>query len=272
MEIQDYYLNWETYYQTKAIFLFNRNGGIGDLLKFFMKSLNFCIKHRIRLFIDSNDDPIRDYIRLRFNKMYIDSSKIQNKQFIRSLDELLSKSSNYKLITPSAMYSGHQMNIRCHTYLDLEKINDVFYFTEEVKAHSQVITNNIKDYVSIHIRLGDKKMSEENESKLTNDTRFIVEEKIENCIKKYENSNIPVFLCCDNNAFKQKFKLKFDFINIAQTKIGHTGLMTTSKSQHLDAVSEFYILSNSKKIYMGTYSGFSIVASKFNNVPIECLY
>jgi hypothetical protein len=49
--------------------------------------------------------------------------------------------------------------------------------------------------------------------------------------------------------------------------IGHTSFSNTTKKQVLDAVTEFYILTKSDMIYGITNSGFSLMASKFNNIP-----
>ena len=38
--------------------------------------------------------------------------------------------------------------------------------------------------------------------------------------------------------------------------------------QILDAITEFYILTNSEIIFAGSRSGFSMVASKINNIPL----
>jgi len=43
-------------------------------------------------------------------------------------------------------------------------------------------------------------------------------------------------------------------------------LSNTTNKQILDAITEFYILSNSHLIYSASNSGFSKMASKFNNI------
>jgi hypothetical protein len=63
-------------------------------------------------------------------------------------------------------------------------------------------------------------------------------------------------------------KNKYNNINIIKTNIGHTSFQNTTYEQLLDTISEFYILTNSQDIYVTAYSGFSAVASKFNNKPL----
>ena len=63
-------------------------------------------------------------------------------------------------------------------------------------------------------------------------------------------------------------KNKYNNIIIPDSCIGHTSLTNTTDKQILDAVSEFYLLSNSKEIYKASHSGFSTIASKFNKIPL----
>jgi hypothetical protein len=63
-----------------------------------------------------------------------------------------------------------------------------------------------------------------------------------------------------------QIKEKYKQIIIANSEIGHTGHTNTTNTQALDAITEFYILSNSQLIYAASYSGFSKVASQFKNI------
>lgn len=74
------------------------------------------------------------------------------------------------------------------------------------------------------------------------------------------------FFCCDNNNYKLKLKEKYSNIIITNCDIGHTSLTNTTAKQILDGITEFYILTNSKIIFAASYSGFSIMASKFNKI------
>jgi hypothetical protein len=96
------------------------------------------------------------------------------------------------------------------------------------------------------------------------DTRSFSEEKIYKFIEEHHNENI--YFCCDNNSYKIKLKEKYNNIIVTNSDIGHTSLLNTTSKQVLDAITEYYILTNSKAIYAGSKSGFSVTASKFNNI------
>jgi hypothetical protein len=143
------------------------------------------------------------------------------------------------------------------------KLDDIFYFTDEITA------NFLNDkYISIHLRLGDKYLeTDKNFVLCKNDTREYNENKIFNFIEENNKKNIYFF--CDNKAYKNKIKAKYSFINITDYDIGHTSLSNTTDLQILNSIIEFYLIIHSDHIYMGSKSGFSMIASKFFNVPIE---
>jgi hypothetical protein len=76
-----------------------------------------------------------------------------------------------------------------------------------------------------------------------------------------------IFFCSDNNAFRQKIKQRYNNIIISNGQIGHTTYITTTDKEFLDSITEFYLLTNSKRIYALTSTGFSRIASRFNNIP-----
>jgi hypothetical protein len=206
-----------------------------------------------RLYYKKNNIELEKYIKLIYDKMYI-------------TDNLLYKLGDYAIVTPQMFYESpniHEYNIN---------INNVFYFSNEIIENSKIIfPANINNYISIHLRLGDKflEIPEEN-IYCKEDTRSFSEEKINKIIE--ENINESIFFCCDNNSFRQKIKEKYNNIIITTGVIGHTSYSTTSKKEVLDTITEFYLLTNSKKIFAASYSGFSIISSKFNNIPYIKIY
>ena len=82
------------------------------------------------------------------------------------------------------------------------------------------------------------------------------------------NINEPVIFFCDNHNKRLEIKERHNNIIITDSEIGHTSLKNTTQKQTLDAVTDFYILTNSSQIYIASRSGFSKLASLFNNVPI----
>jgi len=222
------------------------NGGIGDCIKFFMFILEVCMKNSTRLYYKINNIEIEKYIKLKYDKMYIENIKIFP---------------TAQVVSPTTYYSTV-------TYDYSIDIKDVFYFTDEVKISSRCLfPRDVHSYISIHLRLGDKYLETDKQYVLVkNDTRHYVEEKIFKFIE--ENYTKNIFFCCDNNAYKLKIKEKYNNIIITNCDIGHTSLSNTTKKQVLHGISELYILTNSEMIFAASRSGFSIIASKFNNIPL----
>ena len=87
-----------------------------------------------------------------------------------------------------------------------------------------------------------------------------------------KNNDKYIFFCCDNNTFRQKIKEKYNNVIISNGDIGHTSYKIISNKQILDTITEFYILTKSKKIIGASQSGFSIISAYFNNIPYIKLY
>jgi hypothetical protein len=99
--------------------------------------LELCMKNDIRLYYKKNNLEIEKYIKLIYDKMYIDEDGITE------LD-------NYEIVTTGMYYSTINYN-----YSVL--ISDVFYFTDEVKSnYTHLFPSDITNYISIHLRLGDR--------------------------------------------------------------------------------------------------------------------
>jgi len=264
----NYLLNHD---KLNKIIVYNFNiydGGIGDLIKYFITLLEICVKNNIKIYYLENNILINNFLKMKHIKLNITLDEIVNPIYNKNiLDDLSSIEPNkFYMITPRYLYSYYNESV-------LTNIKDVFAFTDEIKnKYNNFITNviNGEKYISIHLRLGDKY--------LETDKSYI--QRINN-VRKYNLNNIYNFIennkdkiiifFCDNNSFKLKIKEKYNFIIITDYEIGHTSLTNTTYTQTLDAVTEFYLVSNSEHIYSASYSGFSIVASKFNNIPLTNL-
>jgi hypothetical protein len=245
----DNYINNYENFEKKNVYYFNiGDGGIGDYIKFFMFALEICIKNNIRLYHTKKNIQIEKYIKLKYDKMYIDENNIKKIGLI-------------KAVTPYTFYSDFNWDFSL-------KINEVFYFTDEVKLNSKYLFPiNIDNYISIHLRLGDKYLETDKKYVVCkDDTRDFSEEKIFKFIE--ENYNKNIFFCCDNKHYKLKIKEKYTNIIITNCDIGHTSLTNTSEKHVLDGITEFFILTNSKTIFSGSSSGFSMAASKFNDISL----
>ena len=249
--MQSYIENFNSF-EKKIVYDFQLgSGGIGDSLKFFMYILDACIKNNERLYYKKNNLIIEKYIKLKYPIMYIDQSMIDhNRSMIDS----------WTFVHPGLYYNTFNTNYSID-------IKDVFYFTDKVKINAaSLFPQTVRDYVSIHLRLGDKYLETDQSFVLcTHDERQFSEESLHNLIS--ENYSENIFFCCDNAAFKLKLQHRYNKIITTTCRIGHSSLNNTTKHQVLDAISEFYILTNSKMIYGASQSGFSLIASKFNNIP-----
>jgi len=245
----DTYINKYESFKNTIVYDFQLgHGGIGDCIKFFMFILESCIKNNIRLYYKINNIKIENYIKLKYDKMYINEYMISQLEFV-------------DIVQPSMYYNSYNYDYSID-------IKDVFYFTDEVKINcNYLFPSNITSYISIHLRLGDKYLeTDKNYVMCKDDVRIFSEENIYKIIEEY--SNRTIFFCCDNNNYKLKIKSKYDNIVISICEIGHTSLSNTTEKQVLDSITEFYILTNSEVIFAACESGFSIVASKFNNIPL----
>ena len=253
------------------VYSFKRGqGGIGDLIKFFMYALFVCIKHKFKLYFLIEPPeiyPIHKYIRLKdkYKNMYISDSAItnSNSKYIYIFDEYSIKDKDiqegifYKIV-PETMYVVTDLFDKIKI-----KASELFEFSQDIKLNAQIYNN--LDYISIHLRLGDKYLeTDPHFVNVKNDTRTYNEENLYKFIEDNSHKNIIFF--CDNKSYKIKLKEKYNFIIITDYEIGHTSLSNTTEKQIFDSVTEFYILSNSTKIYKASHSGFSIMASKFNNI------
>lgn len=227
-------------------------GGIGDYIKFFMMMLTYCMKNNIRAYRKVNNIEIEKYIKIKYDELNI------------TIPEIL-KLENARICIPHMFYKRIDYDFSVNT-------NEIFYFDDIVKDNALKIMPSLpSSYVSLHLRLGDKFLETDKAFvPCKEDTRTFTEVNIERFIT--DNSGTHIFLCCDNNNKKQELKKKYKQLMIADSEIGHTSLSNTTSQQILDSVTEFYILTNSTKIGAASYSGFSFVSSKFNNIGYEKLY
>lgn len=221
-------------------------GGIGDYLKFFMIILEKCMNNNIKLYHKINNIEIEKYIKLKYDFLYI-------------TDDEISKLKNVTIKRPQNYYNDDKYNG------DL-CLDEVFYFDNIVKKNVNIIFPSLPtNYISIHLRLGDKFLETDKRFVCCkNDIRNFSNEKICRFIEDNNDKNIIFF--CDNNITRYIYKNKYKNIIIPNSSIGHTSLYNTTNKQVLDAITEFYILSKSDLIYAASWSGFSKLASKFNNI------
>jgi hypothetical protein len=252
---KEYFENYNKYTKN-LIFNFDYGmGGIGDYFKFFMYALKYCIDHNIRLYLYIKHD-INKYIKLKYDKMYININNIKYKNInkYKDLEDIDDK--DIYLINPFIFYDVQQ-----EVYDNATKciLDDIFYFTEDI------LNNTIQEkYISIHLRLGDKFLeTDKNYIVCKEDVRVYNEKKLNKFLEDNKDKNIYFF--CDNYAFKKNIKDNYENVHIIDVKVGHTSLLNVTEDEIKNSIIEFYILSKSEKIYWASWSGFSFMASRFYN-------
>jgi hypothetical protein len=252
------------------------HGGIGDLTKFLLYLLQLCIENDVKLYCLRTECPVYNLLKLRYDKMYISYYDIDTTKFINNLSECSDLTPDiFYLTTPYTFYSAFEDK---DIYLKMPYLlNDLLYFTDDVKRNAEQIIHPDVNYISIHLRQGDKYLESYinyNYSPQTypsymhnkEDMRPFDESHLYSFIEN--NAHKTIYFFCDNNTYKQIIKNKYNFINITDYKIGHTGLYSTTPEEILNSVTDFYLLANSEHIYTASDSGFSKMAAKFKNTPI----
>jgi hypothetical protein len=234
-------------------------GGLGDFLKFFIYILNICLKNNYKLYYLINNNSIEKYIKLKYPKMYITNQEINNVYNINNEHELFNINNyNYLIVTPFCFYENckHDNQI---------KLSDVFEFSDEIRMNSyQLLPNKNIKYISIHLRLGDYYLENNTNLPCKEEKRVFNENNLFYCIEQNYDKNIIFF--CENNNYKLKIKQKYNNVIILNSEITHTTLSNNSEQSILDTITEFYIMTNSEKIYAASISGFSFMSSRFNNI------
>lgn len=294
MSFEKYIENYDSFNKILVYDFRLNEGGIGDMLKFFSFTLKICIEHNIRLYFLCSNDYINKHLKLKYEKMYITDSYFNNhnndtlyyidmtsiKDRKSLIDYIINICPNtYYFVKVYFLYEMFRINGINELY---EPLSDVFTFSNEVIDNANDIFNIIgnignignsnssinKNYISIHLRLGDKFLEvDESFVVCKDDEREFNEENMFKFIQKNNDKTILFF--CDNMRCKTYVKDMFDNIFTLDHDIGHTSFECTTEEQTLNTIIEFYILAKSSHIYKASNSGFSILASKFYNAPIS---
>jgi hypothetical protein len=260
--MEDYIKNFD-HYPKKIVYNFILGrGGIGDCVKYFMYALILCIKYEYRLYYKINNLPIEKYIKLKYPKMYIKTEDISNVRDVGENDFPYITEEDFNFVHPLVFFSNYR-----DKWIDIN-IQDVFEFSAEVLQNSHnLLKENITNYISIHLRMGDKFLEcDKNYIRCPTDARHYLENRIFNCIEQNKDKNIIFF--CDNNSYKLKIKSKYNNVFITDCDIGHTNHFNTTDKQTLDTITDIFLMAHSEKIYYASSSGFSAVAAKFKNIPL----
>jgi hypothetical protein len=264
-ELLDYLDNWENL-EVKLVYYYKNSGGLGDYLKYFGSLLNLCMKKNYKLYFykdDDNDEEfIKKYVYLNYEFMIIDRETVE-KNKTRQINKwkklkTLKRKKIMNLVTPLPFY-GAPFKSLCY-----ERLSTMFSISDTVKNHEIVKHYSNFDYISLHIRLGDKHM-EHPPIVNSRDDRHYKENLVIEFLERNKDKNILLF--CDNAKYKQELQQKYKNVSITSAKVVHYNEKGTTEEEVLHTVIEFYLLSKSKKIYSSCNSGFSGMASIYGNVP-----
>ncbi len=266
-----YLLNYSNM-RKHLVYTFSKgSGGIGDLLLFFNSILYYCMKYGIQIHYLNIDSSVEEFLKLKHHTWYIKQCDMGITQDLKGVDEIPNLQDDiYYIVKPTGMYGWVDCVEKFHAMIQYP-LHDIFYFTEEVIQNVKTIQIPSSNYISIHLRLGDKFL--ETDMKYIackGDTRLYFEERIFECIESNKDKNILFF--CDNMAYKRKLKERYQFLNITEYEIGHTSLFNTTRVQVLNSVSDFYLLTKSDCIYRASLSGFPYLASLFHRIPVIDIY
>lgn len=252
----DNYINNFNNFSNAFVYDFNiSNGGLGDCIKFFMHITQYAINNNTRCYYLINNISIEKHLLLKHNIMYINREQLSNLNI------------KYKIYKPFDFYN--HWDTPSKQKISINKINipfsDVFNFSIEAIDNAARLLN-IDNYISIHVRLGDKFLETDPSYVVCkDDTRYYDQTTINDYI--INNIDKKIILFSDNNSYKSFMKKKFCNLHITNINIGHTSLTNTNELQILNTISELYLLSNSNEILCNN-SGFAVVASKFYNIPL----
>lgn len=262
----------------------NGTGGIGDFIRSSISFYVFSKKNNLKYYIDFSNykyfnecfelEKIPEINNYPFEELYIMNvvGKIEDK----ILNKLINKSKVYYIYTNSFGFIDNQ-EINNYIY-DYFKI--VLKPSKKVENYIEKIYNefNLKEnnYVSFHLRCGDKIMCMNNEeNKNLTHVLFNIDNHDEiNNLKKYIeifmnkfNLDLPIIIHSDSQILKKKLKDINDKLIIINNQIRHNSvdIGINTEESNIQTVGEFYLIAKSYCILSKTYSGFSHYASLVYN-------
>lgn len=260
-------------------------GGLGDFLRSSISLFILSKKMNFKYYIDlSNNiylEKCFEYNKFLYSENFISISidKIfyTYDEFYNKINNLINTTNNYLIVT--------------HAYGYIKK-NEIYKYIDEynnfILKPSKLLLENINfimnkynlsenNYISCHIRCGDSYLDN---NLVDKDYRFEMNENIysniNNFIEKNTNKNDIILIHSDNINFKNTFINLYPKYKFLDIKFKHIVKNTicygeNNINSYLSTISEFYIISKSKKIILPiSYSGFSHWASVISKKELIC--
>lgn len=268
----DNYIKEYSSYDKKILYIFGKgHGGIGDLVKYFAYVLEYCIENKVQIYYLLTNNALDNYLKLKYPNMYL--SKIPDGciNIPKWNDDIILEPNKFYCYRPYALYDiTGKLGGPTELFFNRIRIpiNEIFYFNNIVESNAKHYNKSNEEYISIHVRCGDKFLDTDAKNVLCkHDQRFFDERTLFDFIRNIKDKRI--FFFCDNNKYKTAIKKEFYDVdlNIIFYEIGHTSLNGTTDEQIINTLTDFYIMAHSKELYYFSYSGFPVIAAKYNNIP-----
>jgi len=247
-------------------------GGYGDFIRSLLAVFVYCKENNIehKLYIPTH--PMKECFECITNelnypiKSYIDCN---NNFLVNKLNKC--KDSNYSVIIRSNKFDFISFDLLKKYTCEFKKFIKLSDSVKQRIIHLNNQINNV-EYVSIHIRCGDKFM-ECNSQCIYNDVRInpsqnILFKKLEATIDHLKtNYNLPICIFTDVKSLKDKICSQYKLIGF-NTEIHHTASTSNKEAAFIDSVAEFELLGKSKVIVKFTNTGFAFWSAFINDVPL----
>lgn len=252
-----------------SLYTYN-SGGYGDFIRSLFAIYVYCKKNNIdhKIYIPSH--PLNKCIKCITEiinyptKIFIDCN---SKLLFNELE--LCKNPNYNVIILSNKFDFITFE---ELKLYIDDFRKYVILTDTVITRINGLNKQIdnRDYVSIHIRCGDKYIESggQNDLYISNPEDPKVYKRLEKSIE-YMNKeyNLPIVIFSDNKTLRNTIATKYNLLQF-NTEIGHTATHGNTDTYYIDAIAEFELIGKSKSIIIFYTTGFVYWSAFFNNVSI----
>jgi hypothetical protein len=257
------------------IYVYNiGEGGLADIIKYLFQYyyISLLLKKELYIIFNHPSKYLFNFKKIKILKDSIDLHKIKKlSDYSGNAIDIL-KSHNIIQVKNMDFYNKKllwndlpNIKIICQYF---GKISNVIDFTDYIYKKLKLILPK-DNYISIHCRLGDKYLNDK-ELNIQNKKFINILNNISKIIEQHKYTDIYIF--SDNKHFKKIVTDKFYNIKSLNNNIIHFGLKNhkISNTEYINGIEntilEFLFLSYSYKIYRLLPSGYSEVASFFNNI------
>lgn len=256
--------------------------GFGDFLRGTMTLHHFSHFYNYKLVID-NSHPIFNYlkskhiIKINTNQpvtellpplSYLDIYIMLNNLFTQKKAIRVMTNSFYDRNERGDMLNFGALTDGCKQYMR-ELLVPSEYIIKKINSVYELIgMNQSNRYSIIHMRIGDKCLNDSNHN-LNNDLVHDVDNKVSNLINN--NRGVQFVLITDSIQLGNYLKSRFSQLYYWENKKIHLGDLKNNNDGIADTLTDFFIISKSKKIYSLNESGFSTMPALIYDIEYVIL-